>query len=76
MNKKEKQIVKEIMNRYSKVHYDMELLEKSLDKLHKEKDDLLKELKQIRKNESLVIDTLKEKYGEDAELDLKTLELI
>ena len=49
MNKKEKQIVKEIMNRYSKVHYDMELLEKSLDKLHKEKDDLLKELKQIRK---------------------------
>ena len=64
------------MNRYSKVHYDMELLEKSLDKLHKEKDDLLKELKQIRKNESLVIDTLKEKYGEDAELDLKTLELI
>jgi hypothetical protein len=76
MTKKEKQLLIEIMSRYNKVYFEMEILEQSLEQLHTTKDTLLTELKLIRKKESAVLDTLKEKYGEDAGLDLKTLELL
>jgi septation ring formation regulator EzrA len=76
MTHKEKNIIREIMTRYSKVHLEIEKLEEQISEIKTQKDNLIKELKLIRKNESLVLESLKEKYGEDATLDLKTLELI
>jgi len=75
LNKTEKKLITSIVSRFKECWKDMETLEDDLSNLTKQKESLLKSLKAIRKEESKIVNKLKEKYGEDHSLDLETFEI-
>lgn len=76
MTQKERIKIQEIMKRYSLCYDEIDSLEQSIQKLKTDKDNLINKLKGIRNDERDVVNELKNKYGEDAKLDLEKIEII
>ena len=75
MTKKEKQSIVEIVTQYTSCYNDITHLEQHIEKLLDDKNDLVERLKGIREDESRLVKTLQDKYGEEAILDLEKLEI-
>jgi septation ring formation regulator EzrA len=75
LEKNERIKVQSLIVRFHETWNEIENLEKNLTKISKLKEMLLKQLKDIRKDETKIVDELKEKYGEQYSLDLETYEL-
>lgn len=76
MTQNEKSKIKAIMQEYSSCYSEIELLEKEIERLLDNKNKLVERLHSIRDDEMIVVSELKQKYGEDASLDLEKLEII
>ncbi len=72
----EKDEIKNIINNFSSVHNQIEKLESELMKIEKNRKDLMMELHSIRDKEKKLVESLKNKYGENTSLDLESLQLI
>jgi len=76
LTKKEKTEILTIMDKFTKVHRDIEVLETELSRIEHKRTGLIKELKFIREEETTLVESLQNKYGAHASLDLETLEII
>jgi septation ring formation regulator EzrA len=76
MTQNEKNKIKAIMQEYSSCYNEIELLEKEIERLLDNKNKLVERLYSIRDDEMVVVSELKQKYGEEASLDLEKLEII
>lgn len=76
MTQNEKSKIKAIMQEYSSCYNEIELLEKEIERLLDNKNKLVERLHSIRDDEMVVVSELKQKYGEEASLDLEKLEII
>ena len=72
----ERNEIKGIINNFSSVHNQIEKLEIELKKIEGNRKDLMIELHSIRDKERKLVESLKNKYGENTSLDLETLQLI
>ena len=64
------------MESFTNIHSDIECLEEDLKSLEDKKSKLLNDLKSIRLDEELLVDSLKKKYGKGSSLNLETMEII
>tara|TARA_S200002703_G_scaffold157729_2_gene166393 strand:+ start:2400 stop:2642 length:243 start_codon:yes stop_codon:yes gene_type:complete len=76
MTKTEKIKVKAIIDEYQHCYEKIEKLEKQIEQLLDNKNQLVDELHSIRNSEMEVISELQIKYGEDASIDLENLEIL
>ena len=76
MTQNEKSKVKAIIDEYQHCYEKIEKLEKQIEQLLDNKNQLVDELHIIRKNEMEVVSELQIKYGDQASIDLEKLEII
>ena len=76
MTNEEKANIKGIISEYVSCYSDIEKLEREIELLLDRKNELVDRLQGIRNSEMEAISELKEKYGEDAALDLEKMKIV
>ena len=76
MTNEEKVKVKTILQEYNNCYVRIETLEKEIEKLLDNKNQLVTELHSIRKTEMEVVSELQSKYGDDASIDFEKFEIV
>ncbi len=71
----DKKKIKNIINKFSKVYSEMEQIEAELKTLESRRIKVIDEIKNIREAERIILEEMKEKYGE-VTLDLESMEIV
>ena len=71
----DKKKIKNIINKFSKVYSEMEQIEAELKTLESRRIKVIDEIKNIREDERIILEEMKEKYGE-VTLDLESMEIV
>lgn len=75
MNNKEKEELKEFVNRYKEIEISIELMQKSIESLANKRDGLFDELDTLKQNEEGFMKRLIEKYGASEITPFKLLQI-
>ena len=70
-----KKKIKNVINKFSKVYSEMEQIEAELKTLESRRIKVIDEIKNIREDERIILEEMKEKYGE-VTLDLESMEIV
>jgi cell division protein FtsB len=71
----DKKKIKNVINKFSKVYSEMEQIEAELKTLESRRIKVIDEIKNIREDERIILEEMKEKYGE-VTLDLESMEIV
>jgi len=71
----DKKKIKNIINKFGKVYSEMEQIEAELKTLESRRIKVIDEIKNIREDERIILEEMKEKYGE-VTLDLESMEIV
>ena len=71
LDKNDSQQIVEFIRKYKSLHTNIEMTIKKLNTLNEDKNELIKELTELRKDELKFTEIFKDKYGE-GKLDLET----
>ena len=71
----DKKKIKNVINKFSKVYSEMEQIEAELKTLESRRIKEIDEIKNIREDERIILEEMKEKYGE-VTLDLESMEIV
>ena len=71
----DKKKIKNIINKFSKVYSEMEQIEAELKTLESRRIKVIDEIKNIREDERIILEEMKEKYGE-VTLNLESMEIV
>ena len=75
INKEDKKKIKNVINKFSKVYSEMEQIEAELKTLESRRIKVIDEIKNIREDERIILEEMKEKYGE-VTLNLESMEIL
>jgi|11_taG_2_1085331.scaffolds.fasta_scaffold66141_2 septation ring formation regulator EzrA len=71
----DKKKIEKVINKFSKVYSEMEEIEAELKTLESRRIKVIDEIKNIREDERIILEEMKEKYGE-VTLNLESMEIV
>ena len=76
MTTEEIQKIKDLIKEYDEIHFNIDLMQKSIEGLAKKRDGLFDRAESLREEEGTLLRSLQEKYGEENVTPNKIMQLI
>ena len=76
MTQEEIQTIKDIIKEWDEIHFNIDLMQKSIEGLAEKRDRLFDRAEDLKAEESKLLKSLQEKYGESEVTPNKIMELI
>lgn len=76
MTQEEIQKIKDLIKEYNEIHFNIDLMQQSIEGLAEKRDRLFDRAETLREEEGILLRSLQEKYGEENVTPNKIMQLI